>query len=55
VWDELFPAEQERIVRLLVDRVEVGLDGTDVHLRVEGIESLARDLIAGGAESRRAA
>jgi len=27
VWEELFPAEQERIVQLLVRRVEVGPDG----------------------------
>ena len=26
LWDELFPAEQARIVRLLVERVDVGAD-----------------------------
>ncbi len=44
VWDELFPAEQERIVQLLVRRVEVGPDGLDLELRAEGIESLALEL-----------
>ena len=24
LWDELFPAEQARIIRLLVERVEIG-------------------------------
>ena len=36
LWDELFPAEQARIVQLLVERVEVGLDGVEVRLRAEG-------------------
>ena len=27
LWDELFPAEQARIVQLLVERVEIGPDG----------------------------
>ena len=33
LWDELFPAEQARIVRLLVERVEVGPAGADIRLR----------------------
>jgi len=44
VWEELFPAEQERIVQLLVRRVEVGPDGLNLELRAEGLESLALDL-----------
>ncbi len=44
VWEELFPAEQERIVQLLVRRVEVGPDGMDLELRAEGLESLALEL-----------
>ncbi len=43
-WEELFPAEQERIVQLLVRRVEVGPDGLDLELRAEGLESLALEL-----------
>jgi site-specific DNA recombinase len=27
LWDELFPAEQARIVALLVERVDIGTDG----------------------------
>jgi hypothetical protein len=42
LWDELFPAEQARIVRLLVERVEVGPAGADIRLRVAGLASLAR-------------
>ena len=39
LWGELFPAEQARIVQLLVERVEVGVDGLDIRLRVEGLAS----------------
>ena len=44
LWDELFPAERARIVRLLVERVEVAPNGADVRLKVDGLASLARDL-----------
>ncbi|HEY8613248.1 MAG TPA: recombinase family protein, partial [Roseomonas sp.] len=33
LWDELFPAEQARIVRLLVERVTVSSTGADIRLR----------------------
>ena len=55
LWDELFPAEQARIVQLLVERVDVGLDGAAVTLRTAGLVGLARDLGGIGAEARRAA
>ncbi len=53
LWDELFPAEQARIIRLLVERVEIGPDGADIRLRVEGLASLVRDL--GAVQLRTAA
>lgn len=46
LWDELFPAEQERIVRLLVERVTVGDAGAEIKLNVDGIAGLARDMAA---------
>ena len=49
MWSELFPAEQARIVRTLVDRVVVGPDGADIRLRVEGMAGLVRDLGVNGA------
>ncbi|GGG46487.1 recombinase family protein [Elioraea sp. Yellowstone] len=55
LWDELFPAEQTRIVRLLVERVEISPAGADIRLRLEGLASLARDLGGIGTETRRAA
>jgi hypothetical protein len=44
MWQELFPAEQERILRLLVSRVDVRADGLEVQLRADGLESLALEL-----------
>ena len=55
LWGELFPAEQARIVRLLVERVEVGPAGADIRLRVAGLASLARDLGALGPDAVRMA
>jgi hypothetical protein len=48
-------AEQAHIVRLLVERVEVGPIGADIRLRLEGLASLVRDLGDIGAETRKAA
>lgn len=44
MWDELFPAEQARIVQLLVDRVIVGSAGLELKLRVDGLDALVREL-----------
>jgi site-specific DNA recombinase len=43
LWNELFPAEQARIVRLLVDRVDVRQQGISIALRTEGIATLAEE------------
>jgi DNA invertase Pin-like site-specific DNA recombinase len=55
LWDELFPAEQARIVRLLVERVTVSSTGADIRLRVEGLAGLVRDLGASRAPVLEAA
>ncbi len=44
VWDELFPAEQERIVEQVVARVEVGLDQSHLHVRLDGMATVAAEL-----------
>lgn len=46
LWGELFPAEQARIIRLLVERVEIGPAGADIRLRIAGLTGLVRDLSA---------
>jgi site-specific DNA recombinase len=43
LWDELFPAEQARIVQLLVERVDVQEDGVEIRFRVDGLASLVED------------
>ena len=55
LWDELFPAERARIVRLLIDRVDIRAEGAAVRLRLEGLGSLVRDLAAQAPNARSAA
>ena len=55
LWDELFPAEQARIVQLLVERIDIGSEGLDVRLRVQGLAHMVRDLAGIGLAARRAA
>jgi len=55
LWDELFPAEQARIVQLIVERIDVGVDGVDIRLRAEGLATLVHDLNLTGVDDRRAA
>jgi site-specific DNA recombinase len=55
LWDELFPAEQARIVQLLVARVDLGVDGLEIHLRTQGLTSTFRQLAALGAPQEAAA
>ena len=40
LWDELFPAEQARIVRLLIEHVTVHPDGVQIDLRADGLYTL---------------
>jgi site-specific DNA recombinase len=44
VWSELFPAEQARIVQLLVERVDVQENALEVLIRAEGLASLVGEL-----------
>ncbi len=46
LWDELFPAEQARIVQLLVERVDVLTHGVEVRLRPNGLAGLVREVAA---------
>jgi hypothetical protein len=55
LWDELFPAEQARIVHALVERVTIGPEGADIRLRLEGLAGLVHDLGAMAPAVRRAA
>ena len=44
IWDQLFPAEQTRIVKLLVEKVIVSPNDLEVRLRANGIERLVLGL-----------
>jgi site-specific DNA recombinase len=55
LWDELFPGEQARIVRLLVERVTISDAGAEIKLNVEGLAGLARELGIPGSDQQRAA
>jgi len=49
IWDQLFPAEQTRIVKLLVEKVIVSPNDLEVRLRANGIERLVLELQPAGA------
>ena len=44
LWNELFSAEQARIIQLLVERVDVATDGILISLRTDGLASIVQDL-----------
>jgi hypothetical protein len=44
IWDQLFPAEQIRIVKLLVENVIVSPTDLEVPLRANGIERMVSEL-----------
>jgi len=46
IWSALFPAEQARIVKLLVERVTVTADGLAVDLRTDGFGTVVREMLA---------
>jgi hypothetical protein len=35
----------------LVERIDIGVDGLNVRLRVDGLSGLAREMLAGGIEA----
>ena len=46
LWSQLFPAEQARIIQLLVRRVTVTTAGLEVEMRREGIAGVVREMVA---------
>jgi predicted secreted protein len=44
IWEQLFPAEQSRIVKLLIKQVTVHKHGVDVQLRADGITTLILEM-----------
>lgn len=48
LWEELFPAEQARIVGLAIERVDIALNSVNIRLRMDGLSGLAREMLAVG-------
>jgi site-specific DNA recombinase len=46
LWNELFPAEQARILELLVQRIDLYADALEITLKIEGLTSLCNELNA---------
>lgn len=44
IWDQLFPAEQARIVKLLIEKVIISPNDLEVRLRANGIERLVLEM-----------
>jgi site-specific DNA recombinase len=53
IWDQLFPAEQTRIIKLLVEKVIVSPTDLEVRLHANGLECLVLDLRPEPAERRQ--
>ena len=45
LWGQLFPAEQARIVQLLVRRITVTAQGLVIDMRTDGISGVMRDMM----------
>ena len=45
LWSQLFPAEQARIIQLLVRSITVTAAGLEVDIRREGIAGVVREIV----------
>ena len=55
LWSELFPAEQARIVQLLIERVDIGTDGLKLRFRDKGLAQMVAEFGMVVGKSRKAA
>lgn len=44
IWNELYPAEKQRILELMIEKVIVNYEFVDIRIRAAGMDSLAREL-----------
>ena len=51
-WEDLFPLERNRLIRLLVEKVELRETGIDMELKTEGMTSLIIELSGLASEAR---
>ena len=55
LWAELFPAEQARIIQLLIERVDIGTDGLKLRFRDKGLAQMVAEVGIIAGKSRKAA
>ena len=55
LWTELFPAEQARIIQLLIERVDIGTDGLNLRFRDKGLAQMVAEVGAIAGKGRKAA
>jgi DNA invertase Pin-like site-specific DNA recombinase len=55
LWAELFPAEQARIVQLLIERVDIGTGGLKLRFRDKGLAQMVAEVGMVVGKSRKAA
>jgi DNA invertase Pin-like site-specific DNA recombinase len=55
LWAELFPAEQARIVQLLIKRVDIGTDGLRLRFRDKGLAQMVAEVGIMNGKSQKAA
>ena len=51
-WEDLFPLERNRLIRLLVEKVEIRETGIDMELKTRGMTSLIIELSGLASEAR---
>ena len=44
LWAELFPAEQARIIQLLIERVDIGTNGLKLRFRDKGLAQMVAEV-----------
>jgi site-specific DNA recombinase len=55
LWAELFPAEQARIIQLLIERADIGTDGLKLRFRDKGLAQMVAEVCIMTGKSRREA
>ena len=55
LWRELFPAEQARIIQLLIERVDIGTEGLKLRFRDKGLAQMVTEVGIIAGKSQRAA
>lgn len=55
LWAELFPAEQARLIQLLIERVDIGTEGLHLRFRDKGLAQMVTEVAIVAGKSRKAA